>query len=560
MSEIAAPSPVAPKSRASFLPDADSLIWPLALIGLLFVLHFTMVTGRSVNWDEFWFYSQVEVIARGDWIQPLQTIHTRALFWLPALGGSEIDHIVIARLFMLACLAVIAGGIFLTAEHFTDRRTALLSSAVYLGAGFVLHHGTSFRVDPIVTALLTAGLAIAARTRLGWPAILALGAVLGLAGIVTIKMVLWLPVFAGIALWRWHDAGFSKTYPLRWVAAALVAGVVFAVTYALHSSGAAPEANASAAGTLNRAGGKMFGLLHSPYLFMMSKAAMIAMPLAIAALIVPSTVLRLDLPMGKRLALLAIWFPLLTPLFYHNSAPYVYVFTLPPVAVVSAYALRVLVTRYGEPLVAGFIAFSALAVWVVDERGVTEKQGTLIDAVHDVVPQHVHGQVHYFDCCGMIGSFTKSNEFLTMWGIEKYLTTGRADYVNAMREAPVPLLIDNNENFAPLLEEGDGRLFHPDDAKALSETYIRFWGDIFLAGRAIEAGEATEWKVRVPGTYTVEGALEINGIAYADGDFIELDRGAVRLTNLSKEQARLVWGKAPKRPQATPPDQYWTGF
>lgn len=556
MSDIAAPPVVTRQSRTSFLPDAGSLIWPLALVGLLFVLHLTMVSGRAVNWDEFWFYSQVETVARGEWIQPLQTIHTRALFWLPALGGSEIDHIVIARLIMLACLAVIAGGIFLTAEHFTDRRTALLAVAAYLGAGFVLHHGTSFRVDPIVTALLTTALAIAVRTRLSWPWIGAMGVALGLAAMVTIKMVLWLPVFAGIALWRWQDAEFSRTYPLSWIAAAAVAGLVFAITYALHSSGAGPEANASAAGVLERTSGKMFGLFHSPYLFMTGKAAMIAMPLAIAALIVPSTVLRLDLPLAKRIALLAIWFPLLTPLYYHNSAPYVYVFLLPPVAVVSAYGLRVLVKRYGEPLVAGFIAFSALAVWTVDERGVVEKQEVLIDAVHQVVPE----PVHYFDCCGMVGSYTKANEFLTIIGIWKYLQAGRADYVEAMRTAPVPLLIDNNDDFTALFDEGDTALFHPADAQALLQTYVRFWGDIFLAGREIGTGEAIAWNVRVPGTYTVEGTLEVNGTAYADGDLVELDRGVARLANTNETTARLIWGRNPQVPQGMPPEDYWTGF
>ncbi len=540
----------------SALPGKGSIAWTYALIGLLAGLHLTMVLWRGINWDEFWFYNQVQVVARGEWIQPLQTIHTRALAWLPSLAGNSIEHIIIARMIMTAFLAVIAAGIYTTAKALTDHRTALLASAAYLGAGFVLQHGTSFRVDPIVTALLTTALAIAARTSLRWPAIVTLGALMGMAAMVTIKMVLWLPVFAGIALWRWHDVEFDKAYPLRWVAAALVSAIVFAALYALHSSGASPQANEAAAWTLSNSGSKMFGLLHSPYLFMMAKAAAISIPLAIAALMVPSTVMRMELPVGKRLALMGLWLPLLTPLFYHNSAPYVYAFLLPPVAIVSAFALRLLVRRYGEPLVIGFIALNALAVWAVDERRVLPMQKALVEAVHQVVPE----RVAYFDCCGMMGSYIKSNEFLTYIGTLKYLERGHPEYVEALSKQAVPLLIDNNQNFAPLLDEGDARRFLEEDAKVLSETYIRFWGDIFLAGREFEAGEAIEWNVRVPGVYTIEGSLSVNGVTHSDGEVIELDRGSVSLANTASETSRIIWGRNPQRPQAMPPEKYWTGF
>ncbi|SDR69863.1 hypothetical protein [Erythrobacter sp. HL-111] len=90
--------------------------------------------------------------------------------------------------------------------------------------------------------------------------------------------------------------------------------------------------------------------------------------------------------------------------------------------------------------------------------------------------------------------------------------------------------------------------------------YIRFWGDIFLAGREIEAGKAIEWNARVPGPYTVEGALAVNGIAYSDGEVLEMERGIVSLVNLGSETARLVWGQNPRRPQTMPPENYWTGF
>ena len=235
---------------------------------------------------------------------------------------------------------------------------------------------------------------------------------------------------------------------------------------------------------------------------------------------------------------------------------YVYAFLLPPVAIVSAFALRLLVQRYGEPLVIGFIALNALAVWAVDERGVLPKQKSLVDAVHEVVPE----KVAYFDCCGMMGSYIKSNEFLTYIGTLKYLERGHPEYVDALSKQTVPLLIDNNQNFAPLLDEGDARRFLEEDAEALTETYIRFWGDIFLAGRELAPGAVLAWNARVPGVYTIEGEIAVNGVSYSDGQQVRLERGEVNLTNASDETGRLVWGKNPKRPQTTPPDMYWTGF
>ncbi|MEM9501349.1 MAG: hypothetical protein AAF941_05830 [Pseudomonadota bacterium] len=537
--------------------NVASIRWLYALIGLMVMIHLSMATGRSINWDEFWFYSQVEVVARGDFIQPLQTIHTRFFFWLPGMPGSEIDHIMTARLFMLACLAITAGGIYAIAEKHSDHRTALLVTAAYLGAGFVIHHGTSFRVDPIVTALLTTALAVAARKKLTLTWIIVIGTLIGFAGMVTIKFVLWAPAFAGMALWRWQDEGWDVRYPLRWIAAGAVAIVVFAALYTLHSMHAGADmVNQSAAGTLSRSSNKMFGLFQSPYIFMMAKGALTAMPLAIALLLVPSTVLRLELPIWRRIALVAMWFPVLTPLYYHNSAPYVYVFLLPPVAATCAFTIPVLTRRYGFGLVAAFIALSAFAVWMVDERGVTKKQAQLIEAVHQIFPE----PVHYFDCCGMVGTFPKANEFLTSWGTEKYLMTGRPQLLEKMHEVPVPLVVDNNENFSPLLENDNASRFHPADARALQENYVHFWGDIYLAGRELEANSTLQWNALVPGIYSVEGRLSINGESYGTGDLVTLDRGTQTLANESDESARLIWGARPRRPEGAAPELYWTGF
>ncbi len=557
MSELAAPATPNMRGQLPSLPATISVRWLIALIGVLALMQLSMATGRSINWDEFWFYSQVELVSRGEFIQPLQTIHTRFFFWLPDMPGSEIDHILIARLFMWGCALVTSGGIYLLAEKFSDRRTALLTLAAFMGAGYVMQHSSSFRVDPIVTALLTSALVLAARTRLGIPAIIALGALIGLAAMVTIKFVLWAPAFAGIALWRWSDEGYDWRYAARWIAAGAAALGVFALLYALHSvDSGAQQSNEVASGVLSRSSSKMFALFNSPHLPMIGKGVFTALPLTFAILLVPSTVLRLDLPLTKRIALLALWFPVLTPLFYLNSLPYFYPFILPPVAVTCALTIPIFVKRYGMALVAGFIGLSAAMVWVVDTRGVTVRQQQLVSAVHEVFPQ----PVNYFDCCGMIGTFAKQNEFLTQYGVQKYLAAGEPALLIAMQAKPVPLVLDNNRHFSALIERGETANFHPEDARALRQTYVRFWADIYVAGRVLDAGTAQEWDILVPGAYTAEGTLEIDGTIFADGSIIELDRGTVSLANNGEETARLIWGRNPQRPEIDPVGFYWTAW
>lgn len=559
MTSTAATASPPPRWIGRALPSRNAAAWLCLLVGLLGLLHLSMALGRSINWDEFWFYALVEQFARGDFTEPLQTIHTRLFaWWLPQLPGNEIDHILIARLAMLACLAVTATAIFLTAERLSDRQSALLALAAYLGAGFVLHHGTSFRADPIVTACLASALAIAARTRLNLPWLLGLGALIGLAAMVSIKMVLWLPAFAGIALYRWEETGFAWDYLLRWIAAGLVALLVFAGLYLAHSTGMEAEAAQQAAqGTLDRSADKVFGILTPTNIEAASKALLTGLPLAILVAIVPFVVLRERATWSRKVALVAVWFPALTPLFYFNAHPYFYAFILPPVAVAASVAVPVLMRRYGPVVLVAAIGGSALLIWAVDPRGVTERQHALVNAVHETFPQ----PVPYFDCCGMIGSSEKANTFRTAWGVERYLGSGRPLQLETMRERAVPLLIDNNKEFSGAMSGVKTATFHPDDVAAMRSTYIRLWGDIFVAGRDLEAGQSQQWHVLVPGEYRVEGTLRVDGANLIDGATVALPRGVVELANPGPGSARLIWGRETRAPSyPAPSEPYWTPF
>lgn len=549
----------APSRFLRALPSRDAALWLYLVIALLAGLHLSMALGRSINWDEFWFYAQVEQVARGEAIQPLQTIHTRAFaWWLPQMPGSEIDHILIARLVMLGCLAVTSTAIYLVAAKLADHRAALIALAAYLATGFVLHHGAAFRVDPIVTACLASGLAIAARSELRPRAILALGVLIALAAMVTIKMVLWLPAFAGIALYRWEEQGFAKAYPLRWIASGIVALASFGLLYAAHAAGMALGATQqSAQETLGLSAGKAIGLFDPASMEAAAKAVLTGLPLVVIAAMVPVLVLRSDATRTRKAALLALWFPVLTPLFYFNAHPYFYAFILPPVAASAALAVPVLLRRYGPPAILAAVAGSALMIWAVDPRGVTERQQQLVGGVYQIFPE----PVAYFDCCGMIGRFEKANSFRTKWGVEIYRESGRAQLLEAMHARPVPLLLDNNREFSAAIAGDATDSFHRDDIAALRTTYTRVWGDIFVAGREIEPRGSLRWSVLVPGPYTLEGGpVLLNGKPVESGETVTLDRGTITLFNPGDDRAALLWGHGIRRPSAAPPNRYWTAF
>lgn len=545
--------------RRFALPAADSIAWLYVLIGSLAVIHLSMMLGRSINWDEFWGYSQVEQVARGEFVQPLQTIQTRVFsWWLPQLPGNSIDHILIARGFMAACLVIASYAIFLSAEKFSDRRTALIAVAAYLGTGFVLQHGTAFRADPILAACLASAFAIAARSRFDFKSIVAFGALVGFAAMVSIKVVLWAPAFTGLALLRWEEERFAKGYVVRWIGATAVAAAVFAMLYLLHVAGMPTErATDSAARILDNSAGRMFGIANGVQLAMIGKAIFTGLPLFTLALLAPFVVLKSGRTRTRKLALMAIWSVVLVPIFYHNSYAYFYVFLLPAVAIVSVVAVPVVLRRYGSAVVLGTIAIAAMLVWAVDPRGVTERQQVLVDGVHETFGE----PVAYFDCCGMIAEFEKANNFRTSWGTETYLANGIPQMRDAMLERPVPLLLDNKREFGPAIRGEKTPTILPEDAAALRETYVPLWGDIYVAGKRIDSGAITSWNVRVPGTYRAEGVLRIGGRMIEDGDTISLKRGEIAVSNSSDRPARLVWGEETNVPPFAPPNElYWTGF
>lgn len=547
------------------LPAAGAAFWPLAGVILALALHLGTALQRAVNWDEFWHYSQIHALRDGTLIQPLQTLYTRVFLWVIDLPGTGVDHIVILRLFMFGCLLAICASIHAMALRFADRGTAWLCVLIYLTGGYVLHHGTSFRFDPMAGALLMGSLAIMLRSRLNSWFILATAALAAIALVLTIKSVLYAPAFAGVAWLRWQEAENRNAMLARLAALAVATGLIGAAVFFLHSHtlGQAEVVDAKAKFGLLNSQQKMFGFGNLPYYSVIPRAAVLAPLAAICVLLTPAILLKRTAqgPAGaERVALWGLWLPITVLAFYHNSAPYFYVFILPPVLVAAVVAVPVLTRRYSLAALSLTTIAIACGIWAVDDHSGTQgRQRSLLEAADRMFPH----PVNYFDLAGMLGRHHKQNAFMTPWGTELYLAGDTPSMRDTMEREPVPLVLDNDPMFTNALHGLPDPHFLPQDAAALRDNYLPFWGPFWLAGKAVRADGADHAEeFLVPGAYTVEDApVRIDGQDYRAGEIATIARGRHELRAAGDTDARLIWGTRLARPaDSPPPEPYWTSF
>lgn len=581
MRAIAALQP--PALRAAKRSTArNSSTWaiPLCLAALL-ALQFWLVLFRTINWDEFWFYSQVEQFHRGELTMALQTLHVRLFAWLPILPGSAVDRIIAGRTVMFACEMVSLAAIFVIARKFADQQTALLCCIGYLSAGFVMQHGFSFRTDPLAAAGLMASLAILARARLNPLAIGGFALLMGAAFLVTMKSILFAPAFFGIAWLRWSEDGFVIKSAVRLSAMAILSVSTAAAIFVWHSgwlaSFIAAESANSGSGTATNfvtsastnsvaasAAQKMFFIGMPENWAYIVDAATTGPMFAILCLLTPAAMLTIKAPMAQRIAWMGLFLPLTTLAVYHNTLPYFYAFILPPVAVSLVPAIVLVRRRYSALIVLGAMAAPAIGLWLIDPPSELAKQRAITQAADEIFPE----PVAYFDFPAMLSHFPKVNRFTTRWGREGYLSGGGPSYREIMQQRAVPLLLVNDDlataHFYDLMVTNpQSAHFRPEDQKALRENYVEFWGPFWLAGKQIEpATEPAAREFLVPGLYTITGSpLEIDGQDFPMGGVIELERGLHTIRNSGSQQAQLIWGDRLKKPTAPEPERpYWTDF
>lgn len=534
-------------------PIAKPALWPIAMLAAVLALQATLVMGRAINWDEFYHYSQVQKLAAGTLSEPLQTLYTQAFVWVTALPGSAIDHIILIRWFMLGCELVTLAAIVGIARRFASPGGAWCCALAYAGAGYVFQHATSFRFDGPATAMLMGAAWLMLRTPLRFIPIAAIGLLAGTATVLTIKSVLYAPVFAGIAWLRWRGDADPRGTLTRLVAIGLASGAAFAAVYWLHASSLAGNANDQAKAILGNVGDKMFSLGPQPYWLHHLKGALIAPAATLLLLAFPFVLRREARPRAEKLALIGLALPLTTLLFYHNTAPYYFVFMLAPVCAALAPTMDLALARFTEAKVALLLGVLAFAVWGAERPGPLASQRALLAAAETMFPEHPA----YFDSCGMLGTFPKANHFMTMIVTKMYLHGAYPGMAETLQHRPVPVVLANNAWLErALASDKPVAVLLPQDQTALRESYVRHWGPFWVAGRDIS--RSGEFLLRIPGAYRIEGAaLRLDGAERQPGEVVELARGMHQAELDKTAKVRLVWAKAGPPPRQAPPAKPW---
>lgn len=544
---ISTESPLVPFFRGI---TARQFLYGALLIVL--ALQVELAFSKSINWDVFFHFSQINQHLLGRPTPWLQSPFVALFFWVPGLPGDNIAHIQLIRLLILPFEVVAVAAIVGMARRFASLETALLCGLLYATGGYVFLHASALRADMIAAALLSVAMWVGLCRPLRALEIAAILLLLALAFVSTIKTVLYAPAFLGIALYRLENRKARCAFAALAGAAVLIGALLIWGAPYLPADGLAGRLRDI--GELgNDAARRMFTDGLFPQLWALQKQVLFAPLLAAAVLLAFFYACKPGRSAMDRVLLLSLLAPLATIAIYRNAYPYHFVFILPPAVVAAAPAIGPAVRRFGAAPLAMILLASVLVLSFIEDRSVLPRQRTIIAGVHAIFPE----PVTYIDNSGMVGDFPRAvNHFASGWGLADYRRAGEPQYSRAMAAEPVPMLLANN----PILQDpffdrdlDDGLL--PADERVLRENYIQHWGYVFVAGRTFPAGAAPlTWRVAVPGIYTVEGdAVVIDGKLRPKGSLVDLARGQHLIAGGRAHDVTLRWGDHLGRPVAAWP-------
>ena len=520
----------------------------------------------NINWDEYFFLSHVYAFLDGRLTAPFQTFHVHLFAWLPALPLSEADQIGIGRMVMLACELATFALMFATGRAFLAPRDALAAVAAYALSGYVLAHGMSFRTDPPAAMLMMAALWLMIRAPLRWPVAVAAGLAAALALLITVKSALYLPAFGAALLHRFAmDRRNCRKIMLFFAASAAAALICYATGWLLHSASlpALIEARSPPAAALAApAAASLHKTVASPGFFPQFHffARWVMLNPAAAAMILGGIGLALaEAIRGKgagRFVPLLLAAPLASLLFYRNAYPYFYPFILAPAALCAGLASQRLDRPLYRHALLGAMAAGLVLQFTYYRQNDQAAQRAIAEQVHAMFPQ----PVRYIDRNAMIPSFEKSGLFLSTWGIEGAIRSGKPFFAPVIADQQPPLLIANSPILEAALAPGSEQPVHlaPADTAALRGNYIPHWGPVWVAGKQLSVGpEAHSFAIAIAGNYTVEcnGAVRLDNVARACGSVIALSAGPHRASAAVPGRLTLRWGDHLMVPRKPPPQQ-----
>ena len=546
----------------------------VALSGLAFVVQVPILLYRNVNWDEFWFLAFVHDYARGTLLTSLQSFHVHVFGWLPATAGQEVDQIIVARAAYLVLLLGTCACVYRLARRMASVDASWFAVLCCAGYTNILYHGTSFRTDGLSVFLLMAALVLA-QSRSRRPAALSASAVLvALALLVTIKSVLFLPTIGALLVAA--SLRESRMGPVR--DALLFLTVLIAATLGLYlwhvSTLAGTSASDAVAAYLQASARKVVRRdVFFPGYFVFQETVrgnLIQWGVLVYAIGVLGRRILVRQQVVETYAALALALPLLSLLFYRNTFPYFFAFLMPPVLVLCAVTFDEWAGRTTSgPLRDGHLTvLAAVAIGIaVAWSGLraapdgTRVQREVIGAVHDVFPQ----PVPYIDRNGMIASFPKVGFFMSSWGLDDYRDAGVPVFRSLLRTSRPKLLLDNAPTLTAAFGGRGSQILFEEDAAALRESFVQYWGPIYVAGHRLhlDPGAEAGWEVLIAGAYRLEseGPVTIGGSLRPSGSVIELPAGWVTFRSDLPQEIVLHTSDAGEAPSRPPPDgPLYTGF
>lgn len=536
----------------------------------LLVAKLMLIWRININWDEFYFLSHVYALTRNELSQPFQTAYTYLFTWLPRLGNDEIKQILAARIVMFVLMTISVALMWKLASRWVSQQAAVFAPLCYLAASPVLRHGASFRADSLLTPLILATLLLLTIRPSSRKLDCLAGICAGVAFTITIKIVLIGPLLlAAVLLEPARTAGRSwQQRPKKAIGRIVWFGAVAACTASLLMLAfwfALPNIPQQSVGDFV-AHTSSKTLLDSPFVPQLaSLQATLNSDWLIWGLMCGGLVIAL---LRRNFLAAACGLSLLPIVFYRNSFPYYYIVMLAPAVVLAAESvdgtMRALHGRASETI-AGLVPMglfcSISLIAAVNLRPLMnddiERQQSVVSAIHEIFPT----AVPYIDHSGMISSFRKVNFFMSSWGIENYRAAGKPFMREAIERHRPPLLLANRA----ILEPGtlDFRALLPEDRRLITESYIQYWGPIYVAGTqlSLSAGQPATARLPFAGSYRLESTWPVNidGISRNPGDVVEVNDAKLTLTMraesylLRENEVRLVWSGAAPSPQRDPP-------
>ena len=530
----------------------------LAAILAAVAAKFWLILRINLNWDEFYFLELIHQYASGALTGRFQTFHVQLFAWLPALGWEVPDQVVAGRLVMAVLATASAYLTYAIAGRFVTRRGALFALLAYLSVSAVIEHGSSFRVDPIVTFLcLLALFAILCRPGGLLGAALA-GAAMALAALVTVKSVFYLVVIAGVFWCLGHSLRDRAMLALPFAASFALAAIAL---FVFHDATLAPQEAAGAGAFLQGSASKAFFESVFPRAFdliwMLIPNPLFWLLLAQGVAVAWSVARKPGNRSGWEAYLpLVLALPVLTPILYRNAFPYFYPFILAPAAILVGLAFdkhrqgahksnAVAPAKLGSALVlaqCAILAFGTLSKLNDDTR----VQRETIAAVRSIFPQ----PVPYIEGFGVLSDYPRNGFFMSSWGVENYRRAGQPVFAALVARNQPPFVLADAPSLYGALVPGvaveQGRTFLPEDARFLQDNYIRHWGMLFVAGKHLDSS-ATSFDIAVSGDYRLEAdaALAIDGTPVAPRGTVNLSAGAHTLDfGGGAGAATLRWAQA----------------